>query len=73
MGPSNTSISKMEKLQNKALRIISYKHTRSSVNPLYSKCEILKFADNIKLSNFYLHIILSKVIYQHHYVIVLHL
>ena len=22
------------------------------VNPLYSKCEILKFADNIKLSNF---------------------
>ena len=27
-------------------------HTRPSVNPLYSKCEILKFADNIKLSNF---------------------
>ena len=26
-------------------------HTRPSVNPLYSKCEI-KFADNIKLSNF---------------------
>ena len=23
-----------------------------SVNPLYSKCKILKFADNIKLSNF---------------------
>ena len=23
-----------------------------SVNPLYSKCNILKFADNIKLSNF---------------------
>ena len=32
--------------------IISFKHTRPSVNPLYSKCEILKFADNIKLSNF---------------------
>ena len=44
----NTSISKMEKLQNKASRIISFKHTRSSVHPLYSKCEILKFADNIK-------------------------
>ena len=27
-------------------------HTRPSVNPLYSKCKILKFADNIKLSNF---------------------
>ena len=51
-GQSNTSISKMVKLQNKALKIISFKHTRSSVNPLYSKCEILKFADNIKLSNF---------------------
>ena len=25
---------------------------RPSVNPLYRKCEILKFADNIKLSNF---------------------
>ena len=27
-------------------------HTRPSVNPLYSKCEILKFADTIKLLNF---------------------
>ena len=26
--------------------------TRPSVNPLYSKCKILKCADNIKLSNF---------------------
>ena len=51
-GQSNTSISKMEKLQNKAWRIISFKHTRSWVNPLYSNCEILKFADNIKFSNF---------------------
>ena len=42
----------MEKLQNKALRIINFKHTRSLVNPLYNKCEILKFAGNIKLSNF---------------------
>ena len=38
-------------IANKALRIISFKHTRSLVNPLYSKCEILNFADNIKLSN----------------------
>ena len=42
----------MEKLQNKAVRIINFEHTRSSVNHLYNKCEILKFADNIKLSNF---------------------
>ena len=51
-GQNNTSISKMEKLQNKALWIISFKHTRSSINPLHSKYEILKFADNIKLSSF---------------------
>ena len=31
----------MEKLQNKALRIINFK-------PLYNKCEILKFGDVIK-------------------------
>ena len=40
-----------------------------SVNPLYSKCKILKFADNDQ--TFYLHMIASKVIYQHHFVIVL--
>ena len=51
-GQSNKATSKMEKLQNKALRIINFKHVRFSVNPLYNKCEILKFADNIKLSNF---------------------
>ena len=39
-------------MQNKALRIINFENTRSSVNPLYNKCEILKFSDNIKLSNF---------------------
>ena len=55
----------MEKLQNKALRIISFKHTRSLVNPLYSKCEILEFADNINFQIFYLQMTVSKVIYQH--------
>ena len=42
----------MEKLQNKALRIINFKPIRYPVNPLYNKCEILKFSDSIKLSNF---------------------
>ena len=49
---SNQSVSKMEKLQNKALRIINFKPLRYSVNSLYNKCEILKFGDSIKLSNF---------------------
>ena len=51
-GQSNQSVSKMEKLQNKALRIINFKPLRYSVNSLYNKCEILKFGDSIKLSNF---------------------
>ena len=42
----------MEKLQNKALRIINFKPLRYSVNSLYNKCEILKFGDSIKLSIF---------------------
>ena len=42
----------MEKLQNKALRIINFIPLRYSVNSLYNKCEILKFGDSIKLSNF---------------------
>ena len=37
----------MEKLQNKALRIINFKPLRYSVNSLYNKCEILKFGDSI--------------------------
>ena len=48
-GQSNQSVSKMEKLQNKALRIINFKPLRYSVNSLYNKCEILKFGDSIKL------------------------
>ena len=50
-GQSNQSVSKMEKLQNKAFRIINFKPLRYSVNSLYNKCEILKFGDSIKLSN----------------------
>ena len=34
------------------MRIINFKPSRYSVNPLYNKCEILKFGDSIKLSNF---------------------
>ena len=51
-GQSDQSISKMEKLQNKAIRVINFKPKRSPVNSLYNTCKILKFADNIKLLNF---------------------
>ena len=42
----------MEKLQNRALRIINFEGFRASTDALYKKSEILKFADIIKLSNF---------------------
>ena len=48
-GQSNSSILKMEKLQNRALRIINFVSYRAPTNSLY---KILKFADSIKLSNF---------------------
>ncbi len=52
-GQSNSSISKMEKLQNRALRIINFEGYRSSTDELYKKSEILKFADSkIEISNF---------------------
>ena len=44
--------SKMQKLQNKALRIMNFESPRASSNPLFNKSAILKFGDQIKLSNF---------------------
>ena len=46
-GQSNQSVSKMEKLQNIASRIINFNPLRYSVNSLYNKREILKFGDSI--------------------------
>ena len=49
---NNYTINKLQILQNKALRVINFKHAQSSVTPLYKECKILKLADNIKLQNF---------------------
>ena len=43
---------KCNKLQNKALRIMNFESPRASSNPLFTKSVILKFGDQIKLSNF---------------------
>ena len=51
-GQSEKVISKMQKLQNKALRIMNFESPRASSNPLFNKSAILKFGDQIKLSNF---------------------
>ena len=45
---------RVNKLQNKALRIINVAHFRETSNPLYEKSFILKFNDNVKLQNFIL-------------------
>ena len=50
---NNYTINKLQILQNKALRVINFKHAQSSVTPFYKECNILKLAeDNIKLQNF---------------------
>ena len=51
-GQSVKIVDKMEKLQKKALRIMNFEPPRASSSPLFNKSEILKFGDQIKLSNF---------------------
>ena len=49
----NTAITKkLQILQNKALRAITFKPSRASASPLFKNCEILKLTDNISLQNF---------------------
>ena len=42
---------KIQTLQNKALRIINFKNTRDSANPLFLESKILKFDDVVKLQS----------------------
>ena len=48
---TNTFHQKIFKLQNKALRIISFSDFRANSNPLYSNLKILKLRDQIVLQN----------------------
>ena len=69
-GQSEKVISKMQKLQNKALRIMNFESPRASSNPLFNKSAILKFGDQIKLSNFlFTLMIISSAIFLLFYVI----
>ena len=51
---SNSSIKRLENIQNKALRIINFAPYNSPTNHLYKTSKILKFTDFIKLQNFLL-------------------
>ena len=51
-GQSNQEIpNTISRLQNKAMRIINFKHSADQCNPLYSKLKILKFKDQITYYN----------------------
>ena len=50
-GQNNTTLRKLEPLQNKALRIVNFKNNEYNVNELYKTNKILKIADYIKLLN----------------------
>ena len=51
-GQQNGVVNKLQILQNKALRIINFKPPRTSADPLFKSCKILKLIDNVNLQNF---------------------
>ena len=51
-GQHNSVTKKLQTIQNKALRAITFKPSRASSSPLFKDCEILKLADYISLQNF---------------------
>ena len=48
---NNSHVTKIEKLQNKALKIINFKDFRAPSMPIYAECELLKLTDIIMLKN----------------------
>jgi len=51
-GQNNRVVTKLQILQNKAIRIINFQQRRAHASPLYRDCKILKLYDNISLQNF---------------------
>ena len=53
---NNKHITRLQNIQNRAIRIINFADYRDPPNPLYSKSNILKLTDYVKLQNFcYVH------------------
>ena len=48
----NKHVSRLQLIQNKAIKIINFGKFRDSVTPLYQKSRILKLTDHVKLQNF---------------------
>ena len=49
---ANKHVNRLQKLQNKAIRIINFGDYREPVDPLYYRSKILKLSDHVKLQNF---------------------
>ena len=49
----NKHISRLQRIQNRAIRIINFANFREPSSPLYNKSKILKFSDHINLQNFF--------------------
>ena len=49
---SNSHISRISKIQNKAVKIINFARFDEDVSPHYPKNKILKFTDQVKMENF---------------------
>ena len=49
---SNKYIGRLQRIQNKAIRIINFANFNDSTGPLYQKSKILKITDHVKLQNF---------------------
>ena len=53
---SNKHICRLQRIQNKAIRIINFAKYQDSSDPLYQKSKILKISDHVRLQNFlYVH------------------
>ena len=50
---SNQHIFRIQKLQNKAIRVINFAKFDDPTDPLYQKSKFLKLSDNVKLQNFF--------------------
>ena len=48
----NKHISRIQRIQNKAIRIINFADFKDASTPLYHKSKILKATDHVKLQNF---------------------
>ena len=51
-GQTNNVVSKLQILQNKAIRAITFNGPRASASPIYKDCIILKLTDHVNLLNY---------------------